>query len=168
MGGFSDIQDGTVFSYWDHDLEDCDIRLIVYWDGVTTTRWGKRVSTGVLRALPANYPRWMRSYSSLWWTLALLDEAAVGESTLDWLIDKIFHQLEKHQSEGDLIYDAFQGVFLKPKIQTIGTLGDLPARNFLFHFRQGSDVVPTFLSFNRIFDSGEMVQHLPWNSNSFA
>jgi hypothetical protein len=134
---FQDVQDGTVFSFWDSKLQDHDIRLIVYWDGVCTAKWGRRVSTGVLRALPANYPRWMRSFSELWWTLALVDEAAVRSSTVDMMLEKFLDRINCHVQKGDRMFEAHGSTLISPRIQVCGTLGDLPARNVLFHFNQG-------------------------------
>jgi hypothetical protein len=70
--------------------------------------------------------------------LALIDHAAIKTKSLNLILEKIFEQMNSHSLRNEQMLDALQGELFTPRIQVIGTLGDLPARNDMYHFVQGN------------------------------
>lgn len=59
--------------------------------------FSRKVSMYILRAVPANYPLWLRTKSTFWWNLvAVPADILKQKGGVDFFLEKIFSELATH------------------------------------------------------------------------
>lgn len=92
----------------------------------------------VFKAIPGNYPSWIRSNARFWWTLCIFPTELIETFGLFYLLQPIFDDFSLHLAAHTLMYDAFQRNAFQFSAAIAAVTGDLPARSALSGFTKGS------------------------------
>lgn len=113
----------------------------------------------VLKAIPGNYPSWIRSIAPFWWNLCIFPAAILNKYSLQEIVAPIFEDLEFHLKSESTIYDTFKNENFQFTAVIAAVTGDLEARTILAGF--ANSTLSIFINcYRRIFKIDLLVSQM--------
>lgn len=120
--------------------------MILYWDETRISTFAENRKVGILRALPANYPRYLtfnanhsyyRCQSNLWWTLLAVPVEIFTKYPLEYFFEQILKKIHDEIDNDEIIWNSHLQCNIIFRAEIVTVSGDLEGRHTLFQLLKG-------------------------------